>query len=326
MCIALLSTAHPKYKLILLDNRDEYINRPTADATWWPSYPDVLGGRDLLREVQGTWLGVTKSGKIAVLTNFREDRPPAPSAVSRGEIIKKFLTEDVGSTEQFVTEVVNQGVARDAGGFSLVCGHIGKGDQLAVISNRAQSGAEVPWICGHVVQTVGLSNTSFGDRTWPKVLDGEELMLKAIRENISDDKGEEELIESFLALLSDDALTRKGLDPKEGLQTHILELRNTIRVPPLGRQDMPDLPPDEIAAAKNDEVTRVLGNRQKGAASKQLGIDGIYATQKQTVILVDQDDRVRFVERTLFDNDCKPVTGKEGTIDTTFQIEVPPTK
>lgn len=326
MCIALLSTAHPSYKLILLDNRDEYINRPTADATWWPSHPDVLGGRDLLREVQGTWLGVTRSGKIAVLTNFREDKPPEPTAVSRGEIIKKFLTEDVGSTEQFVAEVVNQGVARDAGGFSLVCGHVGEGEQLAVISNRAQSGAEVPWICGDVVQTVGLSNTSFGDRTWPKVLDGEEQMLKAIRENMQDAEDEEKLIESFLTLLSDDALTRKGLDPGEGLQAHISELRNTIRVPPLGRREKPDLPPDAIAAAKNDEVTDVLANRSRLAEPKQLGVDGIYATQKQTVILVDQDDRVRFVERTLFDNDCKPVSGKEGTVDTTFQIEIPRTK
>jgi len=321
MCIALLSTAHPKYKLILIDNRDEYINRPTAAATWWPSYPDVLGGRDLLREVQGTWLGVTKSGKIAVLTNFREDVSPPPTAVSRGEIIKKFLTEDVGSTEQFVTGVVNQGVARDAGGFSLVCGHTGKGEQLAVISNRAKSGDEVPWICGDVVQTVGLSNTSFGDRSWAKVVDGEELMLKKIRENIRDEKSEDELIASFMALLSDDALTRKGLDPEKGLETHIFELRNTIRVPPLGRQDLPHLPPDKIAAAKDDEVAKVLETTKDIANQKKLGISGIYATQKQTVVLVDQDNKVRFVEKTLFDNDCKPVLGKEGTIDITFQIE-----
>ncbi|KAK5939901.1 hypothetical protein PMZ80_008283 [Knufia obscura] len=321
MCIALLSTAHPKYKLILLDNRDEYINRPTAEATWWPSHPDVLGGRDLLREVQGTWLGVTKSGKIAVLTNFREDVTPPKTAVSRGEIIKKYLTEDVGGTEQFVTDVVNQGVARDAGGFSLVCGYVGKGEQLAVISNRAKSGGEVPWVCGDVVQTVGLSNTSFGDRTWPKVVDGEELMLKAIRENVRDGKHEDELISSFMTLLSDDALTRKGLDPKEGIQTHIFELRNTICVPPLGRLDEPDLPADEIAAAKNDEVTKVLGNRENANDNKQLGVSGVYATQKQTVVLIDQAGRVRFVERTLFDNDCKPVSGEEGTIDITFQIE-----
>lgn len=326
MCIALLSTAHPKYKLILIDNRDEYLNRPTAAATWWPSHPDVLGGRDLLRDVQGTWLGVTKSGKIAVLTNFKEDTTPARRAVSRGEIIKKFLTEDVGSTEQFVSEVVNQGVAREAGGFSLACGHVGKGEQLAVISNRAENGDEVPWVCGNVVETVGLSNTSFGDRTWAKVLDGEELMLKTIRENIRDSKSEDELISSFMTLLSDDTLTRRGLDLKEGLQTHIFELRNTICVPPLGRPDLPDLPADEIAAAKNDETTNVLGSVKDAAVTKQLGVDGIYATQKHTVVLVDQDDRVRFVEQTLYDNDSKPISGTEGTIDIAFQIEAASTE
>lgn len=321
MCIALLSTAHPKYKLILIDNRDEYISRPTATAQWWPSHPDVLGGRDLLREVQGTWLGVTKSGKVAVLTNYREDTTPAPSAVSRGEIIKKFLTEDVGSTEDFVRQVVDEHVARDAGGFSLVCGRVGKGEQLAVISNRAKSGVEVPWICGDVVQTVGLSNTSFGDRTWPKVVDGETLMLEAIQENMANDGTEEDLIKGFMRLLSEDALTKTGLHAGAGLETYIFELRNTILVPPLGRPQAPDLKPDEIAAANKEEVAKVLGDRTHMADVAKLGTTGVYATHKQTVLLVRQDNTVRFVERTLFDNDCNPVGEKDGTVDITFALE-----
>lgn len=362
MCIALLSTAHPAYKLILIDNRDEYINRPTAAATWWPEPNNfVFGGRDLLRPVQGTWLGVTKSGKIAVLTNFREDQPPAPTAVSRGEIIKKFLTEDIESTDAFVRDVVNQGVARDAGGFSLVCGKIGKDkngeiEQLAVISNRAESGEEVPWICGDVVQTVGLSNAHFIDRTWPKVQDGEVGMLNVIRENLTkypvkrsgmkDDatdvnmqQREADLVKQCFQLLSDDALSRKGIHAEQGLETYVLQLRNTILVPPLGRKKTSEavnghadkvsgtgMKPDEIAAARKDEAIPVLGNRDdmsnvENAKKQGLGSSGIYATQKQTVVLVDRNDRIRFIEKTLFDEDCEPIVDGQGIVDVQFQIE-----
>jgi len=320
MCIALLSTAHPDYALILIDNRDEYIDRPTGRAAWWPSpHSNVLGGRDLLREVQGTWLGVTGSGKIAVLTNFRENVTPPPNAVSRGEIIKKFLTEDVGTTEDFVSSVVHTGVARDAGGFSLVCGRVG--EQLAVVSNRAKDDAQVPWICGNVVQTVGLSNTYFGDRTWPKVIDGERLALQAIQEHKREGGTEQQLVTSLLDVLSDDALSRKKINPEHGLEAHIYELRNTILVPPLGRKDVKKLKGDEIAAAKKDEVAEVLNTKEKVEETRRLGVSGIYATQKQTVVLVRHDGKVRFVERTLFDEHSEPVDEKDGVVDITFHIE-----
>lgn len=349
MCIALLTSAHPHYPLILLSNRDEYINRPTAAAVWWfpdapshaaASFTPILSGRDLLRPVRGTWLGITRTGRIAVLTNFREDQPPAHNAVSRGEIIKKFLTlpESI-STEEFVESVVDEGVTRDVGGFSLVCGRIGEEKGLAVVTNRAQKGAEVPWVCGRTVMTVGLSNSWFGDRTWPKVVKGEEGLLRIIRENIrlgeergrdgeggSGEEMEEELVRRCFELLSDDALSRGGNDPKDGLEKHIFELRNTILVPPLGRKDVEeeskDLPADEIAAARRDEVTKVMDpNEDLNGGMKQLGISGIYATQKQTVVLVGHDGRVRYIEKTLFDNDSNPVTEGEGTLDYTFQIE-----
>lgn len=320
MCIALLSTAHPGYRLILIDNRDEYLNRPTAGADWWDGINDdeVLGGRDLLRDVQGTWLGVTKKGKLAVLTNFREDVTPPPTAVSRGEIIKKFLTED-WTTEDFVREAVNTGVAKNAGGFSLVCGRIG--ERLAVISNRARDGSEVPWICGDVVQTVGLSNTHFGDQTWPKVCDGEVGLLRAIRENTRDKGSEEDLIEALQELLSDDELTRRGLSIEDGLDTHVTELRNTILVPPLGRRDVSGMPADKVAAAEGKDVGRLLRTREEVKETRQLGVSGVYATQKQTVVLFRHDDTVRFVEKTLFDEDCEPITNDDGVRDYTFRVD-----
>lgn len=353
MCIALLSTAHPHYKLILLDNRDEYVSRPTAKAQFWPSPNEhVLGGRDLLRVCQGTWLGVTRTGRIAVLTNFREDTTPPPTAVSRGEIIKKFLIGDESiSTEDFIKDIVDDGVARDAGGFSLVCGRVnstnaGQPERLAVISNRAKSGEEVPWICGDIIQTVGLSNTHFGDRTWHKVADGEVRLLEAIRQDITrreneqepTEKAEDHFVKECFNLLSDDELTRRGLKVEDGVEAHIFQLRNTILVPALGRRNAEELAAenkgtekenglqiraDEVAAARKDEKARLLGAEQgedivSDAKNQGLSASGIYATQKQTVILFDQDDRVRFLERTLFDEKCRPV---KRTIDIDFKIE-----
>jgi uncharacterized protein with NRDE domain len=317
MCIAIISTAHPKYKLILIDNRDEFLNRPTAEASWWPRDPGVYGPRDLLRSVQGTWLGVTKTGKIAVLTNYKEPFVN-PNATSRGEIIKNFLTDDHGTTEDFVKSVVDSGTAKDAGGFSLVCGVVG--ERLAVVSNRAEPGSQVPWIAGDTVQTVGLSNAAFETRTWHKVLLGEEMMLSAMRESEAVGETEDAFIERLLALLSHDTLSREGDLAEGGLETYSLQLRNTILVPPLGRRAKTTLDGDMLRSSNNDERITVLDEGAKINA-QQLGFDGVYATQKQTVVLVDHDFKVRYFERTLFDEKSVRVEHGKGDIDTTFMIQ-----
>lgn len=329
MCIAFISTAHPSYRLILIDNRDEYLNRPTDSAKWWPEpHSHVLGGRDMLREIRGTWLGVTRSGKIAVLTNYKEDVMPPPTAVSRGAIIKKFLSEDVGAIEDFVKNVVNTGIAKDAGGFSLVCGHIG--EKLAVISNRAEHNSQVPWIAGGTVQTVGLSNATFSDRSWKKVALGEELMLNAIRQSIEDGETEDRLIKRLLDVLSHDTLPRNGGGENGGLETYLSELRNTIYVPALGRKDLTGLKDDEIAAARKHQKVDIVGHNtpiRAGSPSvqpahpPQLGVSGLYGTQKQTVVLADHDGNVRYFERTLFDEHSNAIPIGKGDVDVKFKIE-----
>jgi len=317
MCIALISTAHPSYALILIDNRDEYLNRPTAQAQWWPEPEShVLAGRDMLRSIHGTWLGVTKQGKIAVLTNYHENTTPPLSAVSRGAIIRKFLAEDIGPVQEFVNKVVNTGIARDAGGFSLVCGHVG--EKLAVISNREMDQSQVPWIAGDVVHTIGLSNAAFGDHSWKKVVSGEELMLYTLRASVEKKETEDQLIQRLLDLLSYDTLPRKAGQDDGGLEVYIEELRNTIFVPAIGRKDMSALPEDEMRAAKVKEKVQVL--EAKGV---ELGVSGIYGTQKQTVVLVDKSMNVRFFERTLYDSDSNPIPIGKGDVDVKFKIEQP---
>jgi uncharacterized protein with NRDE domain len=310
MCIALISTEHPSYSLILIDNRDEYLNRPTAPASWWPEpHEYVLGGRDLLRSIQGTWLGVTRSGRIAVLTNFREDGPAFQGAVSRGAIIRAFLTGEHPSTEKFVKEMLTSGVSREAGGFSLVCGNIG--EPLAVMSNRASSEADIPWIRPDTARTVGLSNAAFGDQGWKKVDDGEKKLKEVIRNSAVSGESEDDFIQRLLKLLSTDTLPR--IDGNGGLETYINQLRNSIFVPAIGHRT--DLHADEIAAAGTREKASVV---REGI--QEPGVSGLYGTAKQTVVLCSHSGKVRFFERTLYDDNSMPIPAGNGDLDFDFEL------
>jgi uncharacterized protein with NRDE domain len=315
MCIALISTAHPAYELILINNRDEYLNRPTAPASHWPDpNSHVIGGRDLLRSVQGTWLAVTTDGRIAVLTNFREEGVPQEGAVSRGAIIRAFLTDRSSSTLEFVKKAIASGTGRDAGGFSLVCGRIG--EPLAVVSNRAKREDDIPWIAAKPGETVGLSNAAFGDRSWHKVSHGERLMRNAIAESLKSGESEDQLVNRFLDLLSTDTLPRLG--DEAGLATYSNELRHSIFVPAFGKKDPPGPPANEVATAKMDEKAAVLESKLN---KLPLGVSGRYGTQKQSVVLVSHSGRVRFIERTLYDSDSNPIPLGEGDIQFVLEIK-----
>ncbi|CAM9571362.1 unnamed protein product [Ectocarpus sp. 12 AP-2014] len=57
-----------RYKLIVASNRDEDLGRPTTPIHFWKDAgSNLLAGRDLV--AGGTWLGVSRSGKFAALTN-----------------------------------------------------------------------------------------------------------------------------------------------------------------------------------------------------------------------------------------------------------------
>lgn len=90
MClIGLHLNDHPTYKLIIAANRDEAFSRPTAQATFWNDHPNILAGRDLMQH--GTWLGITKTGRFAALTNYRKLEDHDSEKASRGEIVSNFL-------------------------------------------------------------------------------------------------------------------------------------------------------------------------------------------------------------------------------------------
>jgi uncharacterized protein with NRDE domain len=89
MClIALGWRAHPEYPLVVAANRDEFHARPAARAAYWDDHPQVLAGRDL--EARGTWMGVSRGGKFAAVTNYRGGAEPR-AIESRGALVSRFL-------------------------------------------------------------------------------------------------------------------------------------------------------------------------------------------------------------------------------------------
>ena len=91
MCLLVLAwQVHPRYRLVVAANRDEFHERAAAPLAKWPAPYDILAGRDL--RAQGTWLGVDRQRRFGVVTNFRERQRPRPNAPSRGSLIPQYLS------------------------------------------------------------------------------------------------------------------------------------------------------------------------------------------------------------------------------------------
>lgn len=93
MCLIVLAwRVHPEHPLIVAANRDEFHARPAAPAAFWDDHPGILAGRDL--EARGTWMGVSRSGKFAAVTNYRGAKE-ARAAESRGALVTRFLANGI---------------------------------------------------------------------------------------------------------------------------------------------------------------------------------------------------------------------------------------
>ncbi len=89
MCLILVAwRVHEAYPLVVAANRDEFHSRPAARAAFWDDKPDVLGGRDL--QARGTWMGVSRCGRFAAVTNYRGGTEPG-AAESRGALVTRYL-------------------------------------------------------------------------------------------------------------------------------------------------------------------------------------------------------------------------------------------
>lgn len=196
MCLIILSYSnHPVYRLILAANRDEFYDRPTAPLGFWEETPSVLAGRDL--KSGGTWLGVTKSGRICAVTNFRDPAVQLKDAPSRGLLVGNFL-KGSESPERYLQKVKEDG--NKYNGFNLLAG-----DESGIFccSNRADKILRLsPGIHG-------LSNHLL-DTPWPKVAKGKRCLESILSSDEID-------CVSIFELLSDGNMPPDGDLPDTGV-------------------------------------------------------------------------------------------------------------
>ena len=166
MCLILLSWQHPSHTLLMAANRDEFYQRPSQTAGFWKDHPQILAGKDL--KEGGTWLGITKSGRFAAITNYRAPDKRTYSK-SRGQLTKDFLSGRQSPKEYAKTIALD---SEQYAGFNLL---IGSTTQLVYCSNRHPDFFWRPLSPG----LYGLSNHLL-DTEWPKVITGKQGMNNVI--------------------------------------------------------------------------------------------------------------------------------------------------
>jgi uncharacterized protein with NRDE domain len=237
MCLILVALeTHPRYTLVLAANRDEFYERPTAQAAFWDEHPHLLAGRDL--RGQGTWLGITLGGRIAAVTNYRDPSSIMEGAPSRGGLITGYLTGDEDPAPH-IDRLKPK--AHLFNGFNIL---LGDGRDMYWYSNRGEQEQRLsPGIHG-------VSNRLL-DTPWPKITRGKE---------------------RFQEILS------------QGEEVHPEEMFSMLRHGEPARDE--DLPDTGVGL----ELERML--------SPLFITSPDYGTRSSTLLLIDRDHRVTFLERT----------------------------
>jgi uncharacterized protein with NRDE domain len=170
MCVIFLAiNQHSKYKLVLAANRDEFYERPTAQADFWAENEHILAGKDLVHG--GTWLGVTKNGRFAAVTNFRDPNQPK-GKLSRGNLVKDFLL-GTNSPQSYLQQI--QADKDNYTGFNLLVGEFKNDVNVAYYSNMSDE------IIALNSGIFGLSNHLL-DTNWNKVTSGKSKLKNALND------------------------------------------------------------------------------------------------------------------------------------------------
>ncbi len=157
MCLVLIAwDSHPRYRVILAANRDEFHDRPTTPMHWWDEVPGLLAGRDL--RSGGTWMAIGTNGRFGALANYYlADLAPPEGLRSRGDLIPGWIAGDA-TLDSHARGVVADGPRY--GKFNCLLGDL---DGLYLVSN-----CDATPLLALPPGVHGLSNDLF-DRPWAKV-------------------------------------------------------------------------------------------------------------------------------------------------------------
>lgn len=237
MCLILISIdTHPIYKLVIAGNRDEFLDRPTAEASFWEDSHHVLGGRDL--KAGGTWMGITRQGNLAAVTNYRNPALLKDNTPSRGHLVSNYLIKNKDQ-DSFLEELQKSSNLYNP--FSIIFGNT---SNLWWHSNQADNPKKLE------KGVFGLSNHLL-DTPWPKL----EKSKSHFSEILCKDG---DITEEFLFNILKDHMTADDEDlPNTGVPLELERLLSSIFI------SSPD-----------------------------------YGTRSSTLVLIDRNDNVSFIERT----------------------------
>ncbi len=219
MCLILFAwKSHPDYPLVVAANRDEFYERNTKKMDWWSEHPELLAGRDRADVLgsPGTWLGFTKSGRFAALTNVRAPSEKNPDARTRGELSLMYLTGE-HNPDGFIQN--NAKRFEQYNGFNMLMADLSNPSdaQMHWVSNRMMLGQSIRPRKTFPKQALdagvyGLSNAML-DTPWPKVTH----RVAAFAQTLAMDQGNLKHVDQYLHLLSDNRVAVDQELPSTGV-------------------------------------------------------------------------------------------------------------
>jgi uncharacterized protein with NRDE domain len=193
--IGLALDAHPRFAFVVAANRDEFFDRPAAPLDWWRTHDDapwLLGGRDLA--AGGTWMALSQSGRIGMLTNVRDPARHRADAASRGALVTDWLDRGAWPADPSATNP-----------FNLIGGDLHRRRWWWTSDRRAEP---VPLAAG----VYALSNGTL-DEPWPKV----QQLSTQLRHALDGRDDDRQLVERLFALLADDRIAPDEALPDTGV-------------------------------------------------------------------------------------------------------------
>ena len=208
MCLILFAhESHPHYRLIIAANRDEYYLRPSLQASYWEDYANVLAGRDL--EQNGTWLGITKTGRYAAVTNYRNPSLAREDVKSRGQLVSSYLCGK--SRPKAYLSGVDE-AEDEYNGYNIL---VGDAESLYYYSNIEREQKKIsPGV-------YGLSNHLL-NTPWPKVEKGKKALAKYLQSrNVG-------VADSLFEILSDNGVAADDALPHTGVSIKLERMLSPI--------------------------------------------------------------------------------------------------